>query len=498
MKKLFVILSAAALFTISGTAAQAKSFRVCNDTDLDVQFLKGEVTSNRSQGIQTAGWFKVKSNSCSTFNNVRGTKIYVYGKSAKRMFWRSGKLLCASSDSFEINNADTIACDQDKQSKKSFVVVNLNNGTTTYRFQQNNSHSIMYACNKSDAKIFTVYAVEGVNGAIETKGYYGVDANKCRGEYVKIANENFYIFATQGNDTWEGNDKNLCIVKGDAFNLQNAEHMACDQEKQIKRGFVKVARAEDGDFNVNFAPIKKMFKFCNTNDESILVMLAYKDGTDEFITSDGSYRVEENSCKEFNLDITLTEAYAYASTSLLKKTWSGDTKLCTDDGPFNYKNAETIECEEPSNSRRGFFKIEVEDGRASMTFGDDNAINSRSEVEFCNDMDEDVWMVIGSWDSAGIDQWTTKGWYKIDPMACRNFNDESSSKIMYSAFLSSDKSQVWAGEKMLCSKETDSFHIPKANKVACDKEGQKKLGYSSALLNAGNNTIRFSEENLNK
>jgi uncharacterized membrane protein len=498
MKKLFVILSVAAFFAISSTAAQAKSFKICNDTDNDARLIKGETTANSSEGIQTAGWFKVEANKCTTFSNVRGSKIHLYAKSDKRLFWRGNKQLCGSSESFEINNADTNACDQENERKFSFKEIELNNGTTTYRLKLENSLSMVYICNKTDAKIFTILGRDVKDGSLTSSGYYGVEGNKCRVLYFNILKEEIFLSAQGGGKKWEGSAKSLCIVEGDAFTLEDSENIACDQEKQAKRGFTKVKRASDGDFNVNFAPIDSMFKLCNTTDEKILTFLGYKDGSANSIASKGWYSVEADKCREFDFDIELSAAYIYAKTNLKNRVWTGDIKLCAKAGDSGYENADTMECLLAGDQRLSFKELEVIDGKTTVTFSSDNAINSRSAVEFCNDMDEDVWMIIGNWDSAGVDQWTTKGWYKIAPMACRQFDDESNSKIMYSAYLSSDKSQVWAGEKMLCSQESNAFHIPKANKVACNKEGQKKIGYSSALLNAGENTIRFSEENLNK
>ncbi|MFM8313958.1 MAG: DUF1036 domain-containing protein, partial [Deltaproteobacteria bacterium] len=290
-------------------------------------------------------------------------------------------------------------------------------------------------CNKNQEKIFLSIGYKtSAEAAIMSRGWWAIEAGKCSELAFPILVDKFYVHAQSSSQIyhWLG-ETALCVNAVDAYDLENAATVACDQAIQEKRKFKElsvaelVARAGTGMPTYEFNPVEATrvsggLKFCNDTEEDLYLSYAQRKLGDQKTLVRGWFKTLPGKCFEAARDKEANEVLFYAQNPDAKLKWKGNIPLCTDDyNGYNFEDASKMACD-LNNQRAQLFNLQKlpSTGDFEHHFVAQDAHSARSVVEICNSRSEKSIIAIAWKDSDFPGQVISKGWYVVEGGKCMN------------------------------------------------------------------------------
>jgi len=95
------------------------------------------------------------------------------------------------------------------------------------------------------------------------------------------------------------------------------------------------------------------------------------------------------------------------------------------------------------------------------------SLGKTSELKFCNDTTEDVFLSVGQ-SSEEAKNITVAGWWKIVPSSCREVTQQENAKFIYTYAFMSKSMKKWSGTQVLCTNDYDAYDHQQAEKKDCN------------------------------
>jgi uncharacterized membrane protein len=120
--------------------------------------------------------------------------------------------------------------------------------------------------------------------------------------------------------------------------------------------------------------------------------------------------------------------------------------------------------------------------------GSQLACDSTTTLAFCNDTSNRVYAAYATW--VGTQRWQSRGWYSVDPGACRSLDlgSYSGNILVYGR---NNTSRWEGGAASICVNTSSSFNYPSSDRISCNGSNQRRVGMSSMSVGGGTATYSF-------
>lgn len=433
------------IFGSNAAHAAATKVKLWNNfrADTNISFAIQERLSNGD--TRFAGWWNAEYGKSTEElwigENYTGT-IYIFATTGndpqKSPHW--GNTVMASNKKFCVKPRDSFRHVQSMNCPSGTTPVNAESfsvkpGVNNLYFNNNNiDSSVVALCNRTNSAINTV-AMYRSGGDWHATGWYNSDPGKCRywdvpGRWDSVAyNGDVYLHShnTNWEKVWHG-DFSFCANETSAFELDDARRKAENNQctganMELFDGFSFAANRGTNTYNFyDFnGKSKTKVKLCNQTKQKI--WMAYMAQIDNYTgwSGHGWYEVPAEGCRneEFTLwknnspynDVMFLYASNFSNASNGQR-WGGTKPMCGSKTSFQISNADV--CKDPLLRARPYT---VSPGSRTYSFGDHND-DDRTEVELCNETNEDLKIAYGGQDLSGQDGWSTQGWKRVPAKQC--------------------------------------------------------------------------------
>lgn len=353
-------------------------------------------------------------------------------------------------------------------------------------------------CNNNEEKIFISVAYQPAEGSdLIARGWWGLDANSCRDISFPVTGDKILVHAQSSSQIyhWLG-DVKLCVNTVDAYDLEGAATLACNQPGQEQRAFKQLSLADlratsEGeipkiDFNPNDATrVGGGVKFCNDTTEEIYISYAQKKTADVNTTVNGWFLAKPGQCFEANREKEADEVLFFANSQSGMRKWAGDLTMCTNDfDGFSHKEAQSMSCDATNLKLQKFKKEKLPiSGEYVHLFKLADAHEARSLVEICNKSTEEIAFVIGMKDQE-FDQTISRGWYIVKAGECIKDQVIDAESVLLHVE-KADRTVLVQGDYQVCVDDEKAFQYSQATSMACTGADDKKVGFSEVKIEAG-------------
>lgn len=370
--------------------------------------------------------------------------------------------------------------------------------TTSANSQAASYETPLKFCNNSEEKIFISVAYKpAADENIMARGWWGLDAKSCNEISFPIDGDQILVHAQSSSQIyhWLG-DVNLCVNSVDAYDLENASTLSCDQAGQEQRAFKSlslaalrsVAEGETPVIDFNPSEATKVgggLKFCNDTTEVVYISYGQKQTEDVNVTINGWFMAQPGKCFEANRQKEADEVLFFANSPSGLRKWSGDIPMCTNDfDGYSHPDAKVMSCAANNLKLQKFTKERIpSSGEYIHHFKLADAHEARAVVELCNKSSEEISFVLGMKDE-DFDQVISRGWYMIKAGDCVKDQVVDSESILLH-IEKSDRSVLLQGDYQACIDDEKAFQYSQATKMACAGENDKKVGFAEVAIDAG-------------
>lgn len=353
-------------------------------------------------------------------------------------------------------------------------------------------------CNSNEEKIFISVAYQPAeNESLMARGWWGVEANACKEISFPIVGDKVLVHAQSSSQIfhWLG-DIQLCVNSSDAYDLENAATISCNQPGQEHRTFKSYsltdlrAEAVGGVPTIKFSPEEATrvgggLNLCNDTTENIYISYAQKKSTEASTTVNGWFMAKPGQCFEANRENSKDEILYFANSESGLKKWKGNIPLCTNDyDGFSHPGAETMDCTANNLRLQSFTKEKLpEAGLFTHHFKASEAYEARSVVDVCNSGAEETAMVIAFKDPE-FDQIVSRGWYILKLGECAKDQVIDADEVLVH-IEKSDRTILMQGDHQACVNNEKAFQYSQSTKMACTGVDDKKVGFAAVPIAAG-------------
>jgi len=353
-------------------------------------------------------------------------------------------------------------------------------------------------CNSNEEKIFISVAYQPAeNLPVMARGWWGVEAKACQEISFPIVGDKVWVHAQSSSQIfhWVG-ETPLCVNSSDAYDLENAATIACNQSGQEHRTFKDYsltdlrAVANGAVPTIKFTPEEATrvgggLKLCNDTAENIYISFAQKKSTEASTTVNGWFMAKPGQCFEANRESSKDEILYFANSESGLKKWKGNIPLCTNDyDGFSHPNAETMDCTTNNLRLQSFTKEKLpESGVFTHHFKASEAYEARSVVDVCNSATEETALVIAFKDSE-FNQIVSRGWYILKSGECAKEQVIDADELLLH-IEKSDRTILMQGDYQACVNNEKAFQYSHATQMACSGVDDKKVGFAAVPIAAG-------------
>lgn len=373
----FLRLCTLIILPLSSIAQAESRVRICNQTTRDVTY--ADAMEDPQNGVTSMGWYRLSAGNCGSWITTGSPNLYVTGHT-NALDWSGPNQLCVDRENpsgFKFAHADSIACDGSGQTRYGFEKIALTAGDNTFTFRETSARRIGYTlnvCNRSSETVTLALGVEAADGTY-SDGWYSIESDKCR-IFEETGKFDFaYLNANSPGNLleWSGPTP-LCVSWNKAFYFANTATSSCDDGDSKLRGFVKIPlTGGSGNYNIVGTEAVKNnigINLCNSTNTDIYAALVTQDSlAANGMTANGWKHIRPSECILAGA-VSVGPVYLYAEDDDGFDVWNGsDLQACMHDyNAFTIPNADTVDCNNPGQSRHGFMRWEVSAGANVYTF----------------------------------------------------------------------------------------------------------------------------------
>lgn len=533
------LIGATALIGMSG-AAQA-SLEICNDT---TALQSVSVGYEAPDGWTSEGWWNVDPGECKTVvgGDLKDRYYYMRAEVKGGDFEGDGFYFCTSPKEFKIVG-DT-ECDARDYDREDFIEIDAGEGSAnyTYRMTDDNTTAIqkvvargLIFCNETQFEQSVSIGYEAAEGWT-SEGWWNIPAGECKTPLIALEQEYYYFRAEVKGVSVAGDGHFFCTTR-DAYEIVGEQNCAArGYESQDFREIFVGANKSVFTYTIDTAPADAGnvpaevptpdpapdvapdvagdlvgLEICNQTSVTQSVSIGYEG--DEGFTSEGWWNVEPDACSKV-IGTALTKQYYYYRAEVDGGDFDGDNAIfCTT--PKAYTIVGDQNCEARGYDSEDFAELNIGAGTTGYrhTIGgvaDALALldkfplptetpvvtpvqtPSASGFQVCNETSGAQSFSIGY---EGAEDWTSEGWWNVEPGACSTLIAGDLTKRYYYLRAEQDGGD-FAGEDFYFCTTPDAYTIvgdQNCEARGYDREsfievdiGEGSTAYSYTLAAAGN------------
>ncbi len=532
-KSLFTggLIGATALIGMTG-AAQA-SLEICNDTTALQSVSVGYETSD---GWTSEGWWNVEPTECKIVigGDLKDRYYYLRAEVKAGEFEGDGFYFCTSPKEYLIvGDTDCVARDYDRED---FIEIDAGEGSAdyTYRMTDTNTTAIQKAvsrglifCNETQSEQSLSIGYEAEDGWT-SEGWWNIPAGECKTPLGELDKEYYYFRAEVDGVSVPGDGHFFCTTR-EAYQIvgdQNCAARGYDNEdfRQIFVGANKsvftytldtvpqgAALAPPQVPTIDPAPGVAPdttsdlvgLEICNLTLETQSVSIGYEG--DEGFTSEGWWNVEPEACSKV-IGTALTKQYYYYRAEVDGGDFDGDNAIfCTT--PKAYTIVGDQNCEARGYVSEDFAELNVGVGttgyRHSIGLVADalallDGLDTPAEVpavdtaeagggfRVCNETAAKQSFSIGY---EGSEDWTSEGWWNVEPGACATLIAGDLTKQYYYLRAEVDGGD-FAGDEFYFCTTPDAYTI--VGDQNCEARGYDRENFVEVDIGAGSTRYTYT------